>query len=620
MSNGDPNSQAKLQAAKIVKRKTSRGSAKKPQSLGELAVKKRRARTKRPSLFLFTLYFLYKNLYILGITLMRRRLRYARRLRLFISKAKGALHVAYHHFQQWLSRFWIDVLRRLRAPFQRIYDAYRQQRPAIRALQAEGKSAISAYLPVIEAIGRLVFKILFTVFNYIAPIMAGWYLIVTINNQVNLPIGLLLEYNGQQLGYIQNESKFDSATQLVRERVTTESAVQFAMDIPKLSLEIIDPEQDILIDSTDLADMIFRTSNEDIEEAYGLYIDNRFMGAVTDKDTILNELDQIRLENATGKTNERIEFNKRIELTERSPFPSTSLIDFNSLIAEIRANEDEQRTYTVEAGDTPTGIADKVRMPYSELKAMNPNIEEDLFAGMEVLVQASRPFLSVKSIYTEEYQEEVPYDTIEVQNATYAASYRAVTQEGVDGLEKVMAEVTAINGIETNREILKRDRILNPIPERVTVGVNTTLVPDISSPIRPGTNMAPSGAAGTGGFIWPTVGGRATTYSNHAGNGIDIAPGGGGHPIYAAASGTVVTVKSGWTGYGNYIVINHGNGYTTLYAHNSANYVSVGDYVAQGQVIAAMGRTGWATGNHLHFEVHYNGRYMWPPDYVGYSG
>lgn len=121
-------------------------------------------------------------------------------------------------------------------------------------------------------------------------------------------------------------------------------------------------------------------------------------------------------------------------------------------------------------------------------------------------------------------------------------------------------------------------------------------------------------------FVWPTSGGYATTYEGHTGKGIDIAPGGAGHPIYATAAGTVTKVVNGYTGYGHYIMIDHGNGFVTLYGQNQENLVEIGEAVEQGQVIATMGRTGWATGNHLHFEVRYNGRFMDPTDFIGSRG
>jgi murein DD-endopeptidase MepM/ murein hydrolase activator NlpD len=112
---------------------------------------------------------------------------------------------------------------------------------------------------------------------------------------------------------------------------------------------------------------------------------------------------------------------------------------------------------------------------------------------------------------------------------------------------------------------------------------------------------------GTNNFIWPA--------GNHylSGNdywdghqGIDIAVGDGA-PIYAADNGTIV--YAGWNpnGYGNLVMIDHGTGYATLYAHLSAVNVSCAVGVAQGQVIGYGGSTGNSTGPHLHFELRYNG-------------
>ena len=121
------------------------------------------------------------------------------------------------------------------------------------------------------------------------------------------------------------------------------------------------------------------------------------------------------------------------------------------------------------------------------------------------------------------------------------------------------------------------------------------------------------------GFRWPldTRFDRITTYFGYdawrGGNhyGIDIAEGGiGGANIYAAQSGTVITAynNSGWNGgYGNYVVIDHGGGLSTLYAHCVSTTVVSGQKVNKGDVIGYVGTTGWSTGNHLHFETRVNG-------------
>lgn len=128
------------------------------------------------------------------------------------------------------------------------------------------------------------------------------------------------------------------------------------------------------------------------------------------------------------------------------------------------------------------------------------------------------------------------------------------------------------------------------------------------------------------GFIWPLPGaGRVTTEFGASQNvngiistghkGIDIAIA-GGTPIYAAHNGTVAAT-TGHSSYGNVVMIDNGDGITTLYAHmQSAAIVGVGQTVTQGQVIGYVGSTGNSTGNHLHFEVRVNGVCQNPRNYI----
>lgn len=131
-----------------------------------------------------------------------------------------------------------------------------------------------------------------------------------------------------------------------------------------------------------------------------------------------------------------------------------------------------------------------------------------------------------------------------------------------------------------------------------------------------------------GGWIWPVerkfhyittyFGYDAWRGSNHSG--VDIGNAGiNGTNIYASKSGTVIVAKTTYIpgySYGKYVVIDHGDGYSTLYGHCSDVYVSVGQVVSQGDVVAAVGSTGWSTGPHLHFEVRLNGVCQNPFNYV----
>ncbi|MGN0678526.1 MAG: murein hydrolase activator EnvC family protein [Oscillospiraceae bacterium] len=150
-----------------------------------------------------------------------------------------------------------------------------------------------------------------------------------------------------------------------------------------------------------------------------------------------------------------------------------------------------------------------------------------------------------------------------------------------------------------------------------------------------------SGEVYTGGYMWPVSAKfqRITTYFGYDGwrggmhYGIDIAGAGiGGTSIFAAQSGTVIKVSNTCThnfgknyrdscggGYGNYIIVDHGGGMSTLYAHCGSIKVKEGQFVSRGEAIGAVGTTGWSTGYHLHFEVRKNGKATNPFDYQPYT-
>lgn len=148
------------------------------------------------------------------------------------------------------------------------------------------------------------------------------------------------------------------------------------------------------------------------------------------------------------------------------------------------------------------------------------------------------------------------------------------------------------------------------------------------------TTTAPSGGSFQTNekWAWP-LGTRWCYISSKFGNrnanisgwgfhgGIDIAGGNGaleGAPVYATRSGTVITAVTSYDprGYGIYVIIDHGDGYSSLYAHMSARYVSTGDKITQGQMIGRVGDTGNSRGAHLHFEIRHYGQKQDPLRFV----
>jgi len=126
-------------------------------------------------------------------------------------------------------------------------------------------------------------------------------------------------------------------------------------------------------------------------------------------------------------------------------------------------------------------------------------------------------------------------------------------------------------------------------------------------------NVCPGGAVGSGAFMWPADSHSLSGNDYWSGHlGIDIAAGEGA-PVYAADSGVVTMAQGGWNyGYGNVIQVDHGNGYSTVYAHLSVIGVGLCASVGAGQWIGASGNTGNSQGAHLHFEVRQGGGFINP--------
>ena len=185
---------------------------------------------------------------------------------------------------------------------------------------------------------------------------------------------------------------------------------------------------------------------------------------------------------------------------------------------------------------------------------------------------------------------------------------------------------------ELEAEKKKADEEINKILEEyyaTSVQQSTTLAGGNANP----STTKPAGNSGGGyntsaSWAWP-LGGASCYISSHYGyrsasisgwafhGGTDITGGGiSGKPVYATRGGRVISAVTSNSGYGIYVLIDHGDGYSSLYAHMSARYVSAGDSVSKGQMIGRVGSTGNSTGPHLHFEIRYYGEKKDPMNYV----
>ena len=226
--------------------------------------------------------------------------------------------------------------------------------------------------------------------------------------------------------------------------------------------------------------------------------------------------------------------------------------------------------------------------------------ETDLVSDLSTLYAQLSPQLDVTSTRAVTYTESIPYETITRENDELDQTYCATIQEGSEGEAVVTAEIQTVDGQEHGRTIVERTVLSNATDEIIEVGTRNV-------GIGTGEFMVPlSSYTFTSGFKWRW---------GKLHSGVDLAVD-EGTPVYAADNGKVIVAEDSGNGYGNYIILDHQNGYKTLYGHNSELLVSVGDIVAKGDKIALSGNTGNSTGPHLHFEIHVGDEKVDPQQYV----
>ena len=447
-----------------------------------------------------------------------------------------------------------------------------------------------------------------TGFNYLFPAASIAVLVLTIQHYTNQEFVLSVTYDGEEIGYVLDESVFDRAQEQVKEKIIYEEYKQPQDSLPEFKVVAVDEAQPTDVD--ELSDRIIVSSGNEIKEASGLYVDDRFVGAVEDSTDLLTLLDSIKEPYRTGASDERVEFINSISVKD-GLYPVSSVVDLSNINETITEEVQTERQYTVEEGDAPTLIAQKNDIPYETLLQLNPNIESKLLIGDIVTIARAEPYLGVQVVRTETYNEDIPYTSKTVESDKYLSGYRAVSEEGQEGVAKVTSEVTYVNGLITNEKVIKRETLVDPVPETIVVGTKKLQA------ITPDTSSGSGGQELSSNFIWPTQGYISCGWLGYPGHyAIDFATNGRALPIVASAPGTVEKVQRLWTGYGLHVYINHGGGVRTLYAHCSSVNVQVGQVVQQGEVIGNVGMTGNASGYHCHFEIIINGVQVNPLNYL----
>ncbi len=462
-----------------------------------------------------------------------------------------------------------------------------------------------------------------TAFNTLLPTVSLMILIATVNFWNGVTFALEVIYNDQSIGYISDESVYIEAKNLVKDRLssgayTSENIEATVAAAPasnlnaRYSLSLVSLDE--LNDAQAISDKMIENSVDNLTHACGIYIDGEFVCAVKNEADAKTVFDNILAPyEADAQSGGYV-----VSLAETIDYVQGLYREDGAVMWDAARLADalngSAKTHSAAAGDTLESISLLYGVDEDTLKELNPDCDwENLTEGTSIKIKSSEKLVSIKKIVTTSEIREIEFETVKRRDATKYSGYRRVSQKGINGSERVTKTQIYIDGVLEDTQY-DYETLEEPVDEIVTVGTKTTY------------NGVYIGSASKKGFLWPApschyVSSPYGWRSRGWHSGIDLVKSGGGAsgtPVIASRSGRVEVVQRSNSGYGQMVLINHGDGYKTRYAHmiKGSITVSVGDYVEAGQTIGKVGSTGNSTGPHLHFEVIYNGETKNPANYI----
>lgn len=457
-------------------------------------------------------------------------------------------------------------------------------------------------------------KALARVGGVLLPVAAALVLVFTLQYWSNLSFGLTLEYGGERLGVISDESVFDSAAAMVNSQVKAPQSDAPQVRTPSLTLSVVAGEE--VLDEEAVRDKLISASSDEFVQATGLYVDGDLVGALPSAEEVDAVLDSML---AVYREKDRtVEFVQQVD-REEGLYPLSVLLSSEGLRDRLEKADTLSFAYTALEEDTLSSVAEKYGIAPEVLCDLNRLEEtEPLTAGQQLLIRVNRPLLQVRAICVREFEEPIPYETVTETDPEMLEGERTVKVQGEEGVRAVVERTVYLSGkvlaVERTSETVTRQ------PKAAVVTVGTKKRAPVSV-YTPGVSVRDGDGQVTGQMMWPVPAVHSMSRGYRAGHqALDICNGPVtmmGAQIVAADGGVAMVVSTNpYQSYGIHVIIDHGNGIHTLYAHLSSVSVVQGQPVTKGQELGRGGMTGNATGPHLHFEVRVNGVRVNPMNYV----
>ncbi|MGE5380805.1 MAG: peptidoglycan DD-metalloendopeptidase family protein [Methylocystaceae bacterium] len=416
---------------------------------------------------------------------------------------------------------------------------------------------------------------------------------------------LAVVVNGQEIAKVKNNKIYNEAMAAVQQQEEKRSGSKVSISTP-IKLKKVIVRRDELVNAVALQDELkgkvgFET------EAVWVIVNGKKVLAVKDKAAGRKLLDDMRATGAAVNKGEVLEwacFDQKVAFkTEK--MDSKRVVNLDSAKKIMTTGSSEPVKYQVKSGDTLWNIARQYHTYVADLMKTNHLTGEKLDLDQVLLIPTSQPYLTVTAQIRGTRMEAIAYQTQITTDRKLSSRQIKVKREGQEGSKQVAYALTKKNGAVTKAWIVAEKVTKQPVDKVVAKGPRAVYSDSYQVASRGVISFL------SGGWIRPLVGSITCRFGGYRGHtGMDI-DGNTGDAIRAAKAGKV-TFAGYSGGYGKNVVVDHGNGIKTRYAHCSKLYVKAGEKVSAGEVIAAVGSTGHSTGSHLHFEVISNGGFVNP--------
>lgn len=569
---------------------------------------------------------IYNYIYFLGLQTIRRLKKFGKRMKEIILRPIRAVTTLIFTALIVIDKFALNTFHEVTADVKSLFASTRRVLSAAKADSTGTKKDHLKRLPAyFSEMWRLYKRVFVYAGNIILPIISFIIMLNVVFAWSDTTFALELTYNGKVIGYVKSEAVYKEAKKQAAQRLQISTAERADNDekqelIGNAEYSLKTVKLSKISDAEAICDSLIANSNCEITNACGIYIDNSFLCAVKNETDALAIFDNILSEYEDDDDDSAVSFVEDINYVQGLyPDNDSTVWDAEKLSDKLSTKKSEARYYTVQNGDTVSKIANICDVSTSKIFALNPELQENIYVGQRILIESDVNFVQVQITKTETHTEKIKYSTVKVNTDSLYVGDSKTVVKGSDGEQTVTELVTYIDGVRVSSKEVSRVTTKEAVDEKIQVGTKRNNYYGSSGG---NYNFSYSGAK----FCWPGVG--ATVISSRYGkralngwhNGIDLCrPGGSkGALVVAAESGKVIYVGYQSMG-GNVIMIDHGNGITTLYAHlkTGSTCVRSGQYVTRGQQIAQIGDTGYVTGAHLHFEVRVNGSRVNPAPYLG---